>query len=146
MTRNSWISTVALVAGAGLVVGLGILPAVGDSSTPSSSVILGGTAQIVNRGAAAQAFAFVVCPSGDSAQLEISLVEKSGNGIASGFGYVDPVNCTGQIQTITVPVTTSGKPFVRGAAFGQATLFDCSFNSCGQATDSRSVTLQKAHK
>jgi hypothetical protein len=141
MTRNRWFSTLALIAGAGLVVGLGVLPAVGDTSTPSSPVILGDTAQVVNRGAGALPFALVVCQPGDFAQLSISLTEKSGNGIASGFGYTD-VNCNGQIQTITVPISANGKPFVKGTAFGQATLFVCS-NNCTETTDSDSVKLLK---
>ena len=146
MTRNRWFSVLALVAGAGLVGGLGIMPAVGDTSTPSSSVILGGTAQIVNRGAAALPFALVVCDPGDFASLAISLTERSGGGIAAGAGFAD-VNCTGQIQTVTIPVTANGKPFVKGTAFGQASLFSCGIDTCGESIVSADVKLLKqTHK
>jgi hypothetical protein len=146
MTRKRWISVLALVAGAGLVGSLGILPAVGDTSTPSTPVILGDTAQIINRGAAALASALVVCDRGDFASLSIALTERSGGGIAAGSGFAD-VNCTGQIQTVTMPITAFGKPFVKGTAFGQASLFSCGIDICGESTDTGNVKLfRKAHK
>jgi hypothetical protein len=147
MTRKKWlISALALGAACGLAGTVGMLPAVGQSSPPSSPVILGGTARIIDRGAVAKPFAYVVCQPGDFASLTISLSERSGGGIASGTGFGDPINCTGQIQTITVPVPASGKPFVKGTAFGQATLFDCGFNFCGQATNSHNVKLKTLQK
>ena len=147
MTRNRWL-TAALAIGAALGIAgtVGVLPAVGQSSPPSSPIILGGTAHIIARGAAVKPYAYVVCQPGDFAQVEISITEKSGNGIASGTGYVDSFNCTGQIEKLTVAVTAFGKPFVKGTAFGQATLLDCGQFNCGQATVSHKVTLKTVKK
>jgi hypothetical protein len=123
-----------------------VLPAVGQSSPPSSPVILGTSAHIIARGAAAKPFALVVCQPGDFAQLSISLSEKSGGGIASGTGYTDTIPCSGQIQTISVPVMAFGKPFVKGVAFGQATFVDCGRFFCGETTVSHKVTLKPIKK
>ena len=117
MTRNRWLTAaLALGAALGLAGSVGVLPAVGQSSPPSSPVILGGTAHIVVRGAAALPFAYVVCQPGDFAQLEIQLTERSGHGIAAGTAYTNQLACNGLIETITVPVTATGKPFVTGTA------------------------------
>jgi hypothetical protein len=147
MTRKRWFgAALALGAACGIAGTVGVLPAVGQSSPPSSPVFLGGSAHIVARGAAAKPFAYVVCEPGAYAQLSISLSEKSGGGIASGTRYVDTINCTGQIQKITVPVLANGKRFVKGTAFGQATLFTCGSSFCGDATSSRSVKLTTLKK
>ncbi|MDQ1468224.1 MAG: hypothetical protein QOH10_2639 [Actinomycetota bacterium] len=147
MTRNKLlVAALALGAACGLAGTVGVLPAVGQSSPPSSPVILGRTARILYRGAVARTVVYVVCQPGDFAQLSISLTERSGSGIASGAGFVDSVSCTGQIQTITVPVTAFGKRFVKGTAFGQATLFDCGDFFCGESNDSHSVELKTRHK
>jgi hypothetical protein len=140
------IAALALGAACGLAGVVGVLPAVGQASPPSSPVIMGGTAHIVARGAAAKPFALVACQPGDFVQLTISLTERSGKGLASGTGSVDSFNCTGQIETITVPVSATGRPFVKGTGFGQATLFDCGINFCGNTTAFRSVKLKPAHK
>jgi hypothetical protein len=81
---------------------------------------------------------------GDFAQLEIQLTERSGHGIAAGTAYTNQLACNGLIETITVPVTATGKPFVKGTAFGQATLFDCGPTFCGSASVSHGVKLSKA--
>jgi len=147
MTRNRWLnSALALGAALGIAGTVGVLPAVGQSSPPSSPIKLGTTAHIIAKGAAAKPYALVVCQPGDFAQLSISLSEKSGHGIASGTGYVDTIPCSGQIQTISIPVAAFGKPFVKGVAFGQATLFDCGRFTCGETTVFHKVTLKAPKK
>ena len=133
----------ALVVGAacGLAGIVGVLPAVGQSSPPSSPIVLGTSAKIVARGAAARPFAYVVCQPGDYANLRVTLSETSGKGIASGKGQVS-VSCSGQIQTITVPVTAHGKPFVKGPGFLRATFSDCGYFRCGDTTVSHTVKLK----
>jgi hypothetical protein len=143
MTRKKWlISALTIGAACGLAGTMGALPAVGQSSPPSSPVVMGSSAHILFHGAAAKAFAYVVCQPGDYANLTISLTERSGRGIASGTATQYPINCTGQIETITLPVPASGKPFVKGTALGQATLYDCGYYFCGQATAYHSVNLK----
>ncbi len=141
MIRNRWVvGAMALVVGGGIATAVGVLPALGQSSPPSSPVILGPTAQIVAKGAGAYPFAYVACTPGSYASLTISLSEKSGKGIASGSGSTD-VTCNGEIETITVPVSATGKPFVKGSAFGEATFFSCGPIFCGQTTVSGTVKM-----
>ncbi len=141
MIRNRWVAgAVALAAGGGIAAAVGVLPALGQSSPPSSPVILGSTAQIVAKGAGAYPFAYVACQPGSFASLYITLTEKSGKGIASGSGSTQ-VNCNGEIETITIPVAATGKPFVKGTAFGQATFYACGPSSCGQTTVSGNVKM-----
>jgi hypothetical protein len=147
MTRNRWLTAaLALGAALGIACTVGVLPAVGQSSPPSSPILLGTSAHLIAKGAAAKPFALVVCQPGDFAQLSISLTEKSGKGIASGTGYVDTVPCSGQIETISVPVAAFGKPFVKGVAFGQAIFLDCGQIFCGEAQVSHKVTLKPIKK
>jgi len=87
----------------------------------------------------------VVCQPGDYVDLSISLTERSGHAIASGTGDQD-FNCTGQIETVTVPVVATNKPFAAGKAFAQASFFDCGYTGCFQTNASRTVTLQVKKK
>jgi len=137
----------ALTVGAvcGLVGVVGVLPAVGKSSPPSSPIILGGSAVILARGAAARPFVYVACQPGSYTELRLSLSERSGKGIASGKGRVEQIPCNGQIETITIPVTAKGRPFVPGTAFAKASFTSC-YYSCGNATVSHNVKLKAKHK
>jgi hypothetical protein len=141
MIRNRWVvGAAALIAGGGIATAVGVLPALGQSSPPSSPVILGSTAQIAAKGAGAYPFAYVACAPGSYASLSISLSESVGKSIASGSGSTD-VTCNGEIETITVPVAATGKAFAKGTAFGQATLFSCGPGFCGSTTVSGNVKL-----
>jgi hypothetical protein len=142
MTRKRWLKGgLALVLGGGLAAAIPGLAAVGQSSPPSSPVILRSSARILDRGAVVKPSAFVVCQPGDFAQLSITITEAVGKGLAAGSGFVDSLPCNGQIETITVPVVASlpGKAFVKGRAFGQATLYD--FSNGTEGSSSRTVTL-----
>jgi hypothetical protein len=143
MTRKRWLKAgLALLLGGGLAGAIPGLAAVGQSSPPSSPVILRSSARILDKGAVAKPSAYVVCQPGDLAQLNITLTEAVGKrGLASGNGFSQSFPCTGQIETITVAVVASlpGKPFVAGRAFGQASLFD--FSNGTEASTSRTVTL-----
>lgn len=121
------------------------MPAVGQYSLPSTSLIIRPAATVIDRGAAAVPSAYVVCQPGDYVSLNISLTERSGHAIASGSGSQD-FNCTGQIETVTVPVAATDKPFVAGKAFAQASFFDCGPTICSQTNATRSVTLQVKKK
>ena len=137
----------ALVVGAacGLAGVIGVLPAVGKSSPPSSPVIIGPTASIVARGVAARPFVYVACAPGSYNELRLSLSERSGKGIARGNGRVE-VPCSGQIQTITIPVTAHGKPFVKGTGFAKVSFYSCGRYSCGQTNISHTVKLKPKAK
>jgi hypothetical protein len=141
MFRRKWLTAgLALLVGGGIAAAMPGLAAVGQSSPPSSPVVLQNTAQIVNRGAAALASVLVVCQPGDSTSLTVSLSEKSGNGIAEGSAFQSQLACTGEIETLIVPITPTNKPFVKGTALGQASFTDCTYQ-CVSGSDARSVTL-----
>jgi hypothetical protein len=132
----------ALVAGGGLAAGIPAAVAVSTSSPPSSPVILQTTAQIINRGAAAQPTVLVACKPGSSSFLDVSLTERSGNRIVSGFAD-EQLSCNGQIETITLTVPAQSAPFKPGTASGQASLTQCTNVSCTTATDTENVKLHK---
>jgi hypothetical protein len=144
MFRRRWLTAAAaLIAGGGIAVSVGILPAVGQSSPPASPVFIGHTATLVARGAAAKSFAYVVCQPGDFVTLQISLTEKVGKRIATGTGVDQGFVCNGLIEKVTVPIPATGTAFTKGVAFGQAYFQDCGFFSCGIASSSGKVSLIK---
>lgn len=136
----------ALAGGGAIAGGLAGLPAVGQQSPPSSTIIMAPTGTIVDRGIAADVPVSFVCLAGDQGQVSVTLTERAGNGIAQGSGY-QSVFCTGAIQTVTVRVMAgtlfggSGKPFVNGTAYGQSSLYDSFFGQTG--TDNHNVRLSK---
>jgi len=107
----------------GLVGIVGVLPAVGKSSPPSSPWSWGRRPPSSPR-RRSEAVRLRRCAPGDYASLTISLSERS---VRDCFGLrkrgSDQLH--GQIETITVPVTARGKAFVKGTAFARATFFDC---------------------
>jgi hypothetical protein len=130
MRRKKWlVSCLALVGSGGLAFAIPALPAVGQSSPPSTPIILFKTAPIKDRGAVANVTAYVACNYGEQDQLSVSLTERSGKKITGGYGYSELFNCTGQIETIKTQVTINlgDNPFVPGPAFAQASLFGCYF-------------------
>jgi hypothetical protein len=139
----------ALVLGAGTAALIPVLPAVGQSSPPSSSIVLASSAALGNKGAVVNTTTFVACGAGDIGQLAISLTEKAGgNSVASGTAF-EQFNCTGQIETVTIPVAAgtpfgAGKVFTTGTAFEQAQLQDCTpFFFCNSSSASGNVKLTK---
>lgn len=133
----------ALLAGGGLAAGLPAMAAVGQSSPPSSPVVLGKTAQLQYRGVVAVPYAYVACTPGDYAYLSISLTERTGKTVTSGYGS-QQINCSGQIQTIRIPVTppSGSHVFVKGTGVGQAQLQDCGYEGCNQTTVTGKVAIR----
>ena len=85
MSHRRWLTAgLALVAGGGIATATGVLPAVGQSSPPSTAIILRYQARIIDRGAVALPTTLVVCPANTPAFVQVNLTEHSGNGIASG--------------------------------------------------------------
>lgn len=142
MSKPMWAKLAALaIAGVPVMLGVQALPAVGQSSPPVAGIRLVSGAKIADRGAVVFSHVLIACPPGDSTVVQVQLTERSGGGIAQGFGFANPT-CNGNIQTISVPVPAVNKPFVPGTAFGQASIdvFDPigGFNS---NSDSRNVKL-----
>jgi hypothetical protein len=133
----------ALLIGGGLAASIPGLAAVGQSSPPGSPDTLVSPAQIVSKGAAAVVSVQVLCQSNDFTSLSVSLNQKSGSSITSGSAYLGQVPCSGQIQTIQLPITAAPRPFGQGTAFGQLSFVDCGFQGCSTFIDARSITLRK---
>jgi hypothetical protein len=142
MFRRRWLTAgLALLLGGGLAAAIPGLAAVGQSSPPVSPNILLSPGQIVSRGAAALVPVQLVCQPGDGANFTVSLSQRSGNRTTEGFAFEGPVICTGQIEILSVPLTPTPKPFVKGPAFGQLSFSDCAGGSCATFTDAKTITL-----
>jgi hypothetical protein len=102
-----------------LFLGLPML-AVG-AATPASAQITPTvkvtSATVVARGAALEVTATVTCEEGYSGFLSFQVTQRSGGGIAQGWGDT-PIVCTGEPQTVTVLVVAQGggAPFRTGTA------------------------------
>jgi hypothetical protein len=136
---------VAILAGASFALFAPSGPAVAFSSGGLFlDVQVESPAHLVSRGAAVDVPLEVTCNAG-VADVSVSLTQKSGSGVAQGFGSTS-VGCTGSGQQLTVRVTASGgKTFKQGTAVASAELFGCTanFSTCGSETDSEVVQLQK---
>jgi hypothetical protein len=149
MFKRKWLTAgLALLVGGGLAAATPALAAVGTTSPPGSPDILLG-AQLLSKGAAALVSFQYVCQPGDFPNTQVTLTQKSGNGIASGTTFLTPaISCDGLTHTAQVDIVagpsifgpSGSKPFGSGAAYGQ--LF---FNSLlsGLSYDARNLTLKK---
>jgi hypothetical protein len=100
-------------------------------------------ASLVARGAAVDVALEVTCNATPSADVFVTVTQKSGSGVAQGFGSTS-VGCTGSGQRIIVRVRASGaKAFKTGTAVADAEIFGCRPNVCGSETDSEVITIQK---
>ena len=102
-------------------------------------------ASLVARGAAVDVPLEVTC-NAPRADVNVTVTQKSGSGVAQGFGFTS-VGCTGSGQRITVRVRAGsfGKTFKTGTAVADAEISGCSqnFSVCGSETDSEVITIQK---
>jgi hypothetical protein len=100
-------------------------------------------ARLVARGAAVDVPLEVTCNATGNAFVQVSVTQKSGSGVAQGFGFTE-VGCTGSGQQITVRVQASGgKTFKQGTAVASAEIFGCRPNICGSETDSEVIAIQR---
>jgi hypothetical protein len=101
------------------------------------------SATLVSRGAAVDVTLEVTCNATGSAFVDVSVTQKSGSGVAQGFGSTN-VGCTGSGEQIVVRVRASGaKAFKQGTAVVSAEIFGCNNVTCGSETDSEVIQLQK---
>jgi hypothetical protein len=100
-------------------------------------------AHLVARGAAVDVPLEVTCNSPFGADVFVTVTQKSGSGVAQGFGS-DTVGCTGSGQQVTVRVRASGgKTFKQGTAVASAEIFGCNNVTCGSETDSEVIDIKK---
>jgi hypothetical protein len=131
---------------------LGSLLALFTTSGPAVAFFSGGLfldvqvqspAQLVARGAAVDVTLEVTCSGTRTAEVYVTVTQKSGSGVAQGFGYTT-VGCTGSGQLVTVRVLASGgKTFKQGTAVVSAEIFACGTRVCGSETDSEVIQIQR---
>lgn len=145
MTKRHLVPMIAAIGvGGGLALAVPALPAVGDASPPSLiSVELGNKAKLLARGAGVSLRVEITCPAGSIGFLSTRVTERVGRGIASGFGGVGDVLCTGAPQVVRVNVNAEGQgglAFKTGPALAEATFSTCSF-FCSSASDSERIRI-----
>jgi hypothetical protein len=140
MFRRRWLTAaLALLVGGGLAAAIPSLAAVGQTSPPGSPDILLG-AQLLSKGAAALVSFQYACQPGDFPSTQVTLTQKSGNGIASGTTFTTPaLTCDGLTHTAQVDVVAGSKPFGNGDAYGQLYFYSI----FGLFYDARNLTLTK---
>jgi hypothetical protein len=146
--RTKLRSKVAIVVAAVL---LGGLLALFATSGPAVAFFSGGLfldvqvkspATLVAKGAAVQVPVEVTCNATGTAFVDVSVTQKSGSGVAQGFGSTQ-VGCAGSGEQITVLVQARGaKPYKKGDASATAEIFGCNRVTCGSETDSEVIQLK----
>jgi hypothetical protein len=132
-------AVVAVAAGAVLAFAMpaGAALSLQSESPPQGQVQIGKTASLVANGAAVFTAINVVCAPGNYATLSVTVTQAVGNTIASGQTQREVSPCTGRPQKLSVAVTPTQRPFVKGTAFGQAVLY----TNTGTARDERVIRI-----
>jgi hypothetical protein len=134
---------VAILAGASFALFAPSGPAVAFSSGGLFLDVQVQSATLVSRGAAVDVTLEVTCNATGSAFVDVSVTQKSGSGVAQGFGSTQ-VGCTGSGEQIVVRVRAFGaKAFKQGTAVVSAEIFGCNNVTCGSETDSEVIQIQK---
>jgi hypothetical protein len=81
-----------------------------------------------------------VCTPGAQAQVTVTVTQRVGGDIATGYGYTDIPVCTGGAQTIEIVDLANGSPFRKGTAFAKASLRVFGYPG-GQAEDQREIEI-----
>jgi uncharacterized protein (DUF58 family) len=100
-------------------------------------------ARMVSRGAAVDVTLEVTCNATSDAFVQVSVTQRSGSGVAQGFGFED-VGCTGSGEQVVIRVQASGgKAFKQGTAVASAEIFGCNNVTCGSETDSEVIEIRR---
>jgi hypothetical protein len=100
-------------------------------------------ARLLARGAAIEVPLEVTCNASGTVDLFVSVSQRSGSGVAEGFGS-ESVPCSGSGEQVTVTVqATGGKVFKKGTAVVTAEVFGCNEAICGSETDSEVIVIQR---
>jgi hypothetical protein len=100
-------------------------------------------ARLLARGAAIEVPLEVTCNATGSVDLFVSVSQRSGSGVAEGFGF-EQVPCSGSGEQVTVTVqATGGKVFKKGSAVVTAEVFGCNEAICGSETDTEVIEIQR---
>ena len=100
-------------------------------------------ARLLARGAAVEVPLEVTCNATGPVDVFVRVTQRSGSGVAEGFGF-EQVGCTGSGEQVTVLVqATGGKTFKKGTAVVTAEVFGCNQAICGTETDSEVIEIQR---
>jgi hypothetical protein len=110
---------------------------------PTGTVEIEDTASLLANGAAVLVSVDVACdPTTTFKSLSVQLTQRAGNRILQGFNSTDAFVCDGTSQTVEVAVSAPNRPFRKGEAVAQATLFACDEFFCGNvAADTEEVEV-----
>jgi hypothetical protein len=122
-------------------------PALGFFSPPLLLQIhVNSPATLVAKGAGADVTLQIECAGARTAFVDVSLTERSGSQIASGFGSTQ-VGCTNQNQTVLVHVTAQpGRVFKKGTGIADGFISACTSSKprfCGSEEDLRTINIGK---
>lgn len=136
------VTAAALVAGTALAILGPASPAVGFFSPPLLlDVQVQPTAQLVARGAAVETRIEVTCAGADYAYLTVSVTQRAGSEIASGY-VSRSIGCYQQQTLLVVVPADSGKAFKKGTAFADAQITGCAYASgCGTENDQVTISI-----
>ena len=100
-------------------------------------------AHLVSRGAAVDVTLEVTCNSPFGADVFVTVTQRSGSGVAQGFGS-ETVGCTGSGEQIVIRAQAfGGKAFKQGTAVVSAEIFGCNNVTCGSETDSEVIDIKR---
>jgi hypothetical protein len=136
----------AIAGGAAVAAMAPASPALGFFSPPLLLEIhVNSPAMLVAKGASADVNLQIECAGARTAFVSVSLTERAGSEIATGFGSTQ-IGCTNANQIVHVLVTAqSGKAFKKGTAVANGFIDACTPNSrvCGSEQDQRTIDLAR---
>ena len=101
------------------------------------------SATLVSRGAAVDVTLEVTCNSPFGADVFVTVTQRSGSGVAQGFGS-ETVGCTGSGEQVVIRAQAfGGKAFKQGTAVASAEIFGCNNVTCGSETDSEVIEIRR---
>jgi hypothetical protein len=139
------LAAVAVAGGAAIAAVGPSAPAVAFFSPPLLLEIqVVSPATLAAKGAGANVTLKIVCAGASTASVFVTLTERVGKTIASGFGSAQ-VGCTNGTQTILVEVIAQpGKAYAKGSAIADGNISACSSGQnpvCGSEQDIQTIKL-----
>jgi hypothetical protein len=137
------VAVVALLAGSVLALFATTGPAVAFFSGGLFLDVQVESATLVSRGAAVDVTLEVTCNSPFGADVFVTVTQRSGSGVAQGFGS-ESVGCTGSGEQVVIRAQNFGaKAFKQGTAVVSAEIFGCNNVLCGSETDSEVIEIRR---
>ncbi len=145
MKVKAALAALAIAGGAAVAAVSSASPALGFFSPPLLLEIhVNSPATLVAKGAGVNVIVQVECSGASTASVSVSLTQRAGSEIASGFGSTQVGCTTNANQNVLVLVTAQpGKAFKKGTAVADGSIFACTpnFRICGSEQDQRTIDL-----